>query len=133
MFALVGDLENYPRFVPLCEGMVVKSRHTDGDVETVIATMTVGYKFLRESFGSRVTLDRGGLTIRAENLDGPFRRLDNAWSFEPMGPDSCTVRFTIDYEFRSRMLGIMMGAMFDRAFRKFAEAFERRADKVYGV
>jgi coenzyme Q-binding protein COQ10 len=26
-----------------------------------------------------------------------------------------------------------MGAMFDRAFRMFAEAFERRADAIYGV
>ena len=26
-----------------------------------------------------------------------------------------------------------MGAMFDKAFRKFAEAFEERADLVYGA
>jgi coenzyme Q-binding protein COQ10 len=25
-----------------------------------------------------------------------------------------------------------MGAMFDKAFRKFAEAFEERADRIYG-
>jgi coenzyme Q-binding protein COQ10 len=28
---------------------------------------------------------------------------------------------------------MLMGAMFDRAFRKFAEAFEARADQIYGV
>ena len=25
-----------------------------------------------------------------------------------------------------------MGAVFDRAFRRFAQAFETRADKIYG-
>jgi coenzyme Q-binding protein COQ10 len=31
------------------------------------------------------------------------------------------------------LLGAMMGAMFDRAFRMFAGAFEKRADEVYGA
>jgi coenzyme Q-binding protein COQ10 len=26
-----------------------------------------------------------------------------------------------------------MGSMFDKAFRKFSEAFERRADAIYGT
>ncbi len=133
MFDLVADLENYPRFVPLCDGMTVRTRRQEGDVEVITATMSVRYRFLSESFTSRVRLDRGGLAIRAENLDGPFRKLENIWSFTPMSEDECTVRFTIDYEFRSRTLAMMMGAVFDRAFRKFAEAFERRADVVYGV
>ena len=39
--------------------------------------------------------------------------------------------FFIDYEFRSRMLGAMMGSMFDAAFRRFSQAFEARADAIY--
>jgi coenzyme Q-binding protein COQ10 len=42
------------------------------------------------------------------------------------------VEFFIDYEFKSRTLAMLMGAMFDAAFRKFAAAFEKRADEVYG-
>ena len=133
MFDLVADVEKYPEFLPLCQKLVVRSRRVEEEVETVTATMTVAYALFRESFTSLVRLDRGRLVITTTNVDGPFRRLENVWAFEAMTEDECTVRFTIDYEFRSRTLGMMMGAVFDRAFRKFAEAFERRADAVYSL
>ncbi|RUU07061.1 type II toxin-antitoxin system RatA family toxin, partial [Mesorhizobium sp. M7A.T.Ca.TU.009.01.3.2] len=65
-------------------------------------------------------------------IDGPFKYLSNVWRFEADGA-GCTVRFFIDYEFKSRILGAVMGTMFDRAFRMFAEAFEKRADVIYGA
>lgn len=133
MFNLVADVERYPRFVPLCDRLVVRTREKEGDKEILIATMTVAYRFLHESFTSRVTIDRSAMTIRAQYLDGPFRHLDNLWTFEPLGPNESKVRFKIDYEFRSRTLSALMGAVFDRAFRRFAEAFETRADEVYGA
>jgi coenzyme Q-binding protein COQ10 len=132
MFDLVADVEKYPLFLPLCEGLKVRSRVAgEGGRETLIADMSVGYKAIHETFTSKVTLDRAALKIAVAYLDGPFRSLDNLWSFKPDG-DGCVVEFFISYEFKSRMLGMLMGAMFDRAFRKFSEAFERRADLVYG-
>jgi coenzyme Q-binding protein COQ10 len=133
MFDLVADVENYPRFLPLCESLVVRGRREEAGKLTLVADMTVAYKIIRETFTSRVTLDRKNLVIHATYLDGPFRHLDNRWTFRPDGPGACTVTFSIDYEFRSRALSIVMGAMFDRAFRKFTEAFEARADEVYGA
>ena len=94
--------------------------------------MTVSFKLVRETFRSRVTLDRPKLTILVEYLQGPFSRMQNRWSFRPTGEESCDVEFFIDYEFKSRMLGALMGSMFDVAFRRFASAFEARADQVYG-
>lgn len=133
MFDLVADVEAYPQFVPLCARLVVRSReHRDGR-DVLVAAMTVAYKMVRETFTTRVTLDRQALTIRAEYLDGPFRHLDNLWHFEPVGPDRSVVHFSIEYEFRSALLSALMGGIFDRAFRRFAEAFEARADAVYGV
>ena len=133
MFDLVADAEKYPQFVPLCSALTVKSRVEKGDGVTVlVADMTVVYKVIRETFTSRVTLDRANLKILVEYLNGPFKRLQNRWSFQTAGEDSCDVEFFIDYEFRSRTLAILMGAMFDAAFRRFAAAFEERADAVYG-
>ena len=132
MFALVADVERYPEFVPLCESLVVRSRKTEGAAEIVTATMTVAYKVLRESFTSRIVLDPGAGEIRVTYLDGPFRYLENVWSFRPLGEQACEVGFRISYEFRSRILASLMGAAFDRAFRKFATAFEARADQIYG-
>jgi coenzyme Q-binding protein COQ10 len=132
MFALVADVERYPEFVPLCRDLKVRSREPAGEKVEVIADMTVAYKLVRESFRSRVTLDRPNLQILVEYLQGPFSHMQNRWTFRPTGERSCEVEFFIDYEFKSRTLGLLMGAMFDAAFRRFALAFERRADEIYG-
>jgi coenzyme Q-binding protein COQ10 len=132
MFALVADVERYPEFVPLCRSLKVRKRIPEPEgVEVVIADMTVAYKLISETFTSRVTLDRPNLQILVEYLEGPFSRMENRWSFRPTGAKSCEVEFFISYEFKSRMLGLLMGSMFDLAFRRFATAFERRADAVY--
>jgi coenzyme Q-binding protein COQ10 len=134
MFDLVADVDRYPQFVPLCRTMRVRSRTNDAQGrEVIVADMTVAYKFVRESFTSRVTLDRGKREILVEYLEGPFQKMNNRWSFRATGDKSCEVEFFIAYEFRSRTLGLLMGSMFETAFRKFAVAFERRADEVYGV
>jgi coenzyme Q-binding protein COQ10 len=133
MFDLVADVERYPEFVPLCRDLRVRKRDTAGEgTEVLIADMTAAYKLVRESFRSRVTLDRPKLQILVEYLEGPFSHLENRWTFVPAGENACEVEFFIDYEFRSRTLGLLMGAMFDAAFRRFAAAFEHRADQVYG-
>jgi coenzyme Q-binding protein COQ10 len=133
MFDLVADVERYPEFVPLCKGLRVRSRKQDADGrETLVADMTVGYKLIRETFTSRVTLDRPHLEVQVEYIDGPFSRLENLWSFKDEAEgEGSRVSFFIDYEFKSRTLGALMGSMFDAAFRKFAGAFERRANVVY--
>jgi coenzyme Q-binding protein COQ10 len=132
MFNLVADVDKYPQFVPLCSALAVKSR-TEKDGRTVlVADMTVAYKIIRETFTSRVTLDQQGLKILAEYLNGPFKRMQNRWTFYPVETKVCDVEFFIDYEFRSRTLAVLMGAMFDAAFRRFAVAFEQRADEIYG-
>ena len=133
MFDLVADVEHYPEFVPLCRSLKVRQRMRQGGKEVIVADMTVAYKLLRETFTSRVTLDRLNLQILVEYLEGPFRRLNNTWKFRAIDSRVCDVEFFIAYEFRSRALGLLMGAMFDAAFRRFAAAFERRADQVYGT
>lgn len=132
MFALVADVEQYPEFLPLCTGLQVRRRQTtpEGHVQ-LFADMSVGYKAVSETFTSRVTLDQPELKILVTYVDGPFRHLENRWSFLPADEGGCEIGFFISYEFASRTLGLLMGTMFDRAFRKFAEAFEERAGQVY--
>jgi coenzyme Q-binding protein COQ10 len=133
MFALVADVEQYPKFVPLCEGLHVIKREAQADGEMIIAYMTVAYKLFSESFASRVRLRPAEGVIIVEYLDGPFRRLDNRWTFTPVSETESRVKFYLDYEFRAKPLQVLMGSIFDRAFRKFADAFEARADEVYGT
>jgi coenzyme Q-binding protein COQ10 len=133
MFDLVADVERYPEFVPLCRELKVRQRNAQEEgVDVVIADMTVAYKLVRETFRSRVVLDKPNLQILVEYLEGPFSHMENRWTFKPIGERACEVAFIIDYEFRSRTLGLLMGAMFDAAFRRFAAAFEQRANQIYG-
>jgi coenzyme Q-binding protein COQ10 len=131
MFDLVADVQAYPQFLPLCEDLRIRRtvKSSEG-LDVLVADMTVGYKAIRETFTSRVTLDPAQLQILVTYLEGPFSHLDNRWHFVPSAK-GCRVEFYIDYEFRSRMLGVLMGAMFDKAFRKFSEAFEARAAQIY--
>ncbi|MCO6385745.1 type II toxin-antitoxin system RatA family toxin [Aliihoeflea sp. 40Bstr573] len=133
MFALVADVEKYPEFLPMCEALSVRSRKERHGVTMLVADMTVGYKAIRETFTSNVVLKPAESIIDVSYVDGPFRYLDNRWRFEATEDGGAAVHFFIDYEFKSRILGAMMGAMFDRAFRMFAEAFEKRADEIYSV
>ena len=133
MFDLVADVERYPEFVPLCRTLKIRQRTSrPDDTEIVVADMTVSFKLVREAFTSRVTLDRPNLKITVEYLQGPFSNLENRWAFESKSDTACEVGFYIAYEFKSRMLAMLMGAMFDAAFQRFAAAFEKRADMIYG-
>ena len=131
MFDLVAYVERYPEFLPLCEALTVRSSREKDGKTLLIADMTVGYKGIRESFTTQVLLNQAERKIDVSYVDGPFRFLDNRWRFEPEGEDACAIQFYINYEFKNRILGAMMGSMFERAFRKFSEAFEARADEIY--
>ena len=134
MFDLVADVERYPEFVPLCQSLRVRRRSSgENGAEVLLCDMAVGYRAIREKFTSRVTLERSQLKVLVEYVEGPFSYLENTWNFhdEAEPPDS-RIEFFISYEFRSRILAGLMGSMFDTAFRRFAQAFETRADAVYG-
>jgi len=132
MFALVADIETYPQFLPLCESLAVRSRKERDGRTILVADMSIGYKAIRETFTTQVLLSPAEHAIDVKYIDGPFKYLSNIWRFDP-ATGGCEVRFFIDYEFKSRILGAVMGTMFDRAFRMFSEAFEKRADVIYGA
>ncbi len=136
MFELVADIEAYPEFLPLCEALRIRDRRSTADGHPqLVADMTCGYKAIRETFTSQVTLQPQRQEILVEYIDGPFSHLYNQWRFEDApssyAPGGSAVHFDIDYAFKSPMLGMLVGAMFDRAFRRFLVAFEQRAADVY--
>jgi coenzyme Q-binding protein COQ10 len=132
MFALVARVEDYPKFLPLCEELNVKRREQREGKELLIASMTVGYGFIHESFTTQVHLDPAGRTILVEYLDGPFTFLENRWRFHPRGEGACEIDFYIAYAFRSRLFERLVGGLFGRAVEKYTTAFEARADAIYG-
>jgi coenzyme Q-binding protein COQ10 len=132
MYALVARVEDYPKFLPLCEDLKVIRREERDGKDVLVATMTVGYGMIRESFTTRVHLDHAARGILVEYLDGPFTFLENRWRFQPTGADTSEVAFYIAYAFRSRLFERLVGGLFARAVERYTSAFESRADKVYG-
>jgi coenzyme Q-binding protein COQ10 len=133
MFALVAAVEHYPQFLPLCEALEVNGRSIAEGKEKLIATMTVGYRLIRERFTTEVLLDKASRTIFVSYLDGPFAHLENRWRFEPVSAETSEIDFFIAYSFRSKLFERLIGGLFDKAVRKYTEAFEVRADAIYGV
>lgn len=131
MFALVADIEKYPEFVPMCEALTIRdTRERDGKT-LLVADMTAGYKAIKETFTSQVLLRPDEMIIEAKYIDGPFKHLDNRWTFIEGDDHSSIIDFYIDYSFKNPALGLLMGSMFERAFAKFTQSFEQRADEIY--
>ncbi|MEO9189642.1 MAG: type II toxin-antitoxin system RatA family toxin [Acetobacteraceae bacterium] len=126
LFDLVADVGRYPEFLPWCVAARVRSR-----TETeIVADLTIGFGPFRESFTSRVTLDRPHrVGVRYER--GPFKYLNNQWDFIPH-PDGTEVAFFVEFEFRSRLLQAAIGVVFNEAVRRMVNAFHKRARQVYG-
>ena len=126
LFDLVADVDKYPQFLPWCVGARVKSR-TEHELH---ADLTIGFGPFRESFTSKVTLERPG-RIRVSYENGPFRYLNNQWVFIP-DPNGVQVDFWVDFEFRSKILQKAIGVVFNEAVRRMVGAFLKRARDVYG-
>ncbi|HEY0052283.1 MAG TPA: SRPBCC family protein [Caulobacteraceae bacterium] len=132
LFDLVGDVEAYPDFVPWITLMRVANRRTEGEGVSVLdAVAGVGFSFLNERFATRVKRNRPDLQIDVSLLNGPFKRLQNRWTFRSH-PQGAEIDFLIDFEFKSKILDMMLHANFDRAVAKLITCFEARAKALYG-
>ena len=132
LFALVGDVDAYPQFVPWIVGMRTWNGRTDSQgVSWTDAEAKVGFSFLRETFSTRVRRDPAGRQIDVGLISGPFKALRNQWRFEPEG-EGTRVVFDIDFEFKSKMLGALLASNFSHAVDKLMVCFEARAKALYG-
>lgn len=127
MFDLVADIASYPAFLPWISAMRVRSR-TDTEA---VADMIVGFKGLRESFTSRVKMERPA-SVRVDYVDGPLKHLTNDWRFRPDDKGGVLIDFEVDFAFKSKLFEMLAGQMFDKALRKMIGAFEARAEALYG-
>lgn len=126
IFDLVADVARYPEFLPWC----VSSRIRSQTKNELVADLAIGFGPFRESFTSRVTLERPSRII-VQYERGPFKYLKNIWTFTP-DPGGCLVEFFVDFEFNSKILQAAIGVVFAEAVRRMVSAFLKRAREVYG-
>jgi coenzyme Q-binding protein COQ10 len=127
LFALVADVERYPDFLPWCVASRIRRR--DGDV--FFADLVIGFKMVRERFTSKVTLSRPD-RVDVTYTEGPFHHLNNHWVFRPLPDGNTEIDFYVDFEFRSKLLQTLIGALFNEAVKMMVSAFEKRARQLYG-
>ncbi|MBI3446086.1 MAG: type II toxin-antitoxin system RatA family toxin [Magnetospirillum sp.] len=127
MFDLVADVARYPEFLPWCVASRIRRR--DGDV--FFADLVIGFKMVRERFTSKVTLSAPG-RIDVTYTEGPFHHLNNHWIFKPAPNGATELDFFVDFEFRSKLLQTLIGALFNEAVKMMVSAFEKRAKQLYG-
>lgn len=134
MYTLVSDIERYPEFLPWTAATRIRSRTpvAEGVGEVVEADMVISFRVFRERFGSRVELWPDERRIEVSYLDGPFKKMRNSWKFEPTEDGGCRVDFFVDFEFKSWTLQKLIGVVFDQAMRRVVQAFEARAESLYG-
>jgi ribosome-associated toxin RatA of RatAB toxin-antitoxin module len=126
LYALVEDIESYPRFLPWCLATEVAR-----DSAATRATLTVGMGGLRQSFTTQ-NENRPGESIDMRLMEGPFREFGAAWRFRPLSTRACKIEFSLEYEFSSRALAKLLEPLFERIANTMVDAFTRRAAEVYG-
>jgi coenzyme Q-binding protein COQ10 len=131
MYAVVADVEHYPDFLPWCSALIVESREKDPAGETVTAKMIVSYRGLNESYVSKVRLEPQRYAIDARHIEGPFKKLDTRWRFDPL-PRGCQVQFLIEFAFKNPLLSAVANVAFGYVASRMAEAFIARAHALYG-
>ena len=131
MYDLVGDVANYPKFLPWTAAARIRSHEINGDHEVMLADLVISFKVFRERFGSRVVLYPAVRQIETEYLDGPFRHMISKWGFQDVD-GGVDVSFFVDFEFRNPILQGAAGMFFYEAMQRVVRAFERRAAELYG-
>ena len=127
---MVLDIENYPEFVPWCLGSKVYEKKDKGDTVEIIADLTIGKSFFRETYKSFVIYNKSTDTIYVTNMEGPLKHLENKWFFKDLG-DSSEVEFQIDFELKNKILNLLMNKSFDLGLIKIADAFQKRAEELF--
>jgi coenzyme Q-binding protein COQ10 len=128
MYTLVADVARYGEFLPWVSAVRIRS---NSETE-MFADLIVGFKGLRETFTSRVSKQPSEAII-VDYIDGPLKYLSNNWRFSDQPGGGCTVDFTVDFAFKSRIFEVLAGQVFERALSKMTGAFEARAADLYGA
>lgn len=127
MFALVDNIEDYPKFLPWCGGAEVKQREGN----KVVATLKINYHGVKQTFTTENT-NTPPTEMNMALIEGPFKHLNGTWHFKPLRSDACKIEFNLHYEFSSRLLEQLIGPVFSMIANSFVESFVKRAEALYG-
>ena len=127
----VLDIEKYPEFIPFCIDSKVYEKKEDDDVVNIIADLTIGKKPFVDTYKSDVIFNKKKDSIFVKNIDGPLNHLSNNWIFSDQKNGYTEVTFDIDFEIKNKFLNSLMIISFQFGLEKIADAFQKRAEKLF--
>ena len=130
LIKMVLDIEKYPEFVPWCINGKIHSRNDKEDKIEITADLTIGKSFFNETYKSFVIYNKSEDSIHVTNIGGALKYLENKWFFKEVD-NSSEVDFHIDFELKNKILNLLMIKSFDLGLKKIADAFEKRANKLF--
>ena len=132
LIKLVLDIEKYPDFVPFCFDAKIYENKKDGNIQKIIADLTIGKGPFKDTYKSDVAFDKKKDTIYVKNIEGPLNHLTNNWTFTDKNNGITEVTFDIDFEIKNKFLNSLMVVSFQFGLEKIADAFQKRAEKLFG-
>ena len=130
LIKMVLDIEKYPEFVPWCLDAKIHTNVNKDQTVEITADLTIGKNFFNETYKSFVIYEKSTDSIYVTNMDGPLKHLENKWFFKKKGENS-EVEFHVDFELKNKILNMLMIKSFDVGLKKIADAFEKRAIKLF--
>ena len=130
LIELVLDIEKYPKFVPFCLDSHVYEKNKEGNLTLIIADLTIGKGPFKDTYKSDVKFDKKDNSIKAINIGGPLKHLENNWYFSEY-KGGTEISFDIDFEIENKFLNVLMSKSFEFGLNKIADAFQKRAEDLY--
>ena len=132
LIELVLDIEKYPEFVPFCFDSKIYENKQDGDLQKIIADLTIGKGPFKDTYKSDVAFNKKTDSINVKNIEGPLNHLTNNWTFSDKNNGITEVTFDIDFEIKNKFLNSLMVVSFQFGLEKIADAFQKRAEELFG-
>ena len=132
LIELVLDIEKYPEFVPFCFDAKIYEKKQDGDFQKIIADLTIGKGPFKDTYKSDVAFNKKTDSIYVKNIEGPLNHLTNNWTFSDKNNGITEVTFDIDFEIKNKFLNSLMVVSFQFGLEKIADAFQKRAEELFG-
>ena len=106
-------------------------KKNEGDLILIIADLTIGKGPFKDTYKSDVKFNKENSTINVTNIGGPLNHLENTWHFKEH-ENGTEITFDIDFEIENKFLNIVMTKSFQFGLDKIADAFQKRAKKLFG-
>ena len=132
LIELVLDIEKYPEFVPFCFDAKIYENKKDGDLQKIIADLTIGKGPFKDTYKSDVAFNKKTDSIYVKNIEGPLNHLTNNWTFTDKNNGITEITFDIDFEIMNKFLNYLMVVSFQFGLEKIADAFQKRAEELFG-